>query len=201
MKGIHLGGSIANTVSLRNFKLASNACIKQEELYDALSESALQLAECVEAKTEAAQDQLGAASLDAKREVLRYMKIIPTPIAAAYMGTTEDVLNKLKHREGSLFGADYAGSHCYSMEELNLIVNNPYWLATFYQFDERGQLEQPHVTDLDYVVMVDEQTAAAFTEMTPIDLATHARYTAQSRRPYRLSDLEKIRVAKLNTST
>ena len=52
-------------------------------------------------------------------------------------------------------------------------------------------------TVLDYATQVDEATAMAITDMTSAELQGLLIQTEHTRRPYRLADLEKVRIAKL----
>jgi hypothetical protein len=140
------------------------------------------------------------AELSQKREILRYMKVISSPIAAAYLGMSEDSLNRLKNEEKNVFGGDYAGGYCYSMEELNLIARNHGWTNAWSRADYDHDVPHVEVTSLDQVVMVDVCVAVAFTNMSPTELSESVPHTSHSYRPYRLADLEKIRMAKLAAS-
>jgi hypothetical protein len=151
----------------------------------------------MQAQLREAAAMLQAVSLKEKREVMRYVKIIPTPVAAAYLGITEDMLNNMKARPPFLFGTQYAGGHCYSMEELNLIAQNLEW-ACDWIYEKVPPLPDDDSTVLDRVVMVDEYIATALTDTTVVELSKLLSTTEHTRRPFRLSDLEKIRVAKLN---
>lgn len=131
-----------------------------------------------------------------KRDVLRHMQIIPTPIAAAYLGMSEDDLNKSKNNKYFEFGSPYLGNHCYSLEELNLIANN-IEMTEVRDFKRHHLIKDVAHNALDQVVMVDAVTACAFTNMPQEELVAKVPHTALQRRRYRLSDLEKVRIAKL----
>jgi hypothetical protein len=150
----------------------------------------------VEEKIEPALEQLQVTPLGNKRDVLRHMQIIPTTVAAAYLGVSERSLHAWKKKE-AVFGVEYAGSHCYSLEELKMIGNNRFWIYDS-NFEEIRITASDDDKSMDEVVMVDYDVAAAFTDLTYDELHKHLPRNQPYKRPYRLSDLEKIRVAKLN---
>lgn len=158
---------------------------------------AMKWATDMEAQLPNAAAMLQAVPLKEKREVMRYVKIVPTPVAAAYLGITEDMLNNMKTSSPFAFGAHFAGGHCYSLEELNLIAQNLHWTCSWVYEKVAVQLPDDS-TVLDRVIMVDEYIATALTDTTAVELSKLLSTTEHTRRPYRLSDLEKIRVAKLN---
>jgi hypothetical protein len=216
MKGNSLGQLPINMNSLRHFKAeihdvltATTKCnnkIEQQLLkfnthwVDVCRKAELMRNEMA-AQTTAPVAKLKTASLAEKREVMRYMHIIPPAVCAAILGTSEDAVNKMKDSTDStckpILGENYAGSHCYSMEELNLIANNLAWTYAPVYANKHAIVELDDATALDQVVMVDIQTAMAMTDTTAGELTELAPPTLHSRRPYRLADLEKIRVAKL----
>jgi hypothetical protein len=218
MEGAYLGQLPVDTTSLRYYDESINSvfahmCHDNDKINTELkkivkpwfeaSDYALVMALEVEKQIDSGLKQLQKTSLHHKREVLRHMYIIPTAIAAAYLGVTEDDLNGLKRSEGQLFGTQYLGGHCYSMEELNLIARNIGWLwhrAALAADYEHKIVDVAH-NALDQVVMVDEVVACACTNMTLAKLIKEVPHTALNRRRYRLSDLEKVRIAKLNAST
>lgn len=161
-------------------------------------EAAMEWATDMKTQVQNAEALLQAVSLKEKREVMRYVKIIPTPVAAAYLGITEDMLNDMKASSRFAFGAYYAGGHCYSLEELNLIAQNLQWACSWVYEKVAAPLPDDS-TVLDRVIMVDEYIATALTNTTAVELSKLLSTTEHTRRPYRLSDLEKIRVAKLNS--
>jgi hypothetical protein len=126
------------------------------------------------------------------------MKIITTPVAAAYLGISEHMLNNLKARCDRQFGATYAGGYCYSLEELNMIAQNLGWACDWIYTKEPVHADVDS-TVLDYAIQVDEATAMAITDMTAAELQGLLTQTEHTRRPYRLADLEKVRIAKLST--
>ncbi len=132
-----------------------------------------------------------------KRKVLRYAQIIPTAIAAAYIGVSDHAL-KVWSKYLQVFGANYAGGHCYSLVELKMIANNRSWIYCEIEADERRIIASDDEKSLDEVVTLDYDFAAAFTGMTNEELREHLPRNQLSKRPFRLSDLEKVRVAMLN---
>jgi hypothetical protein len=211
LKGISLGRLPVITGTLRHFKLSVNEVITgqhyanetiREELikynthWSKACGDAAGIAAEVGAKIKPAMAQLVDVPLEHKREVLRYMQIIPTPIAAAYLGVAEHALNESKDCYQT-FGDLYAGDHCYSLEELKLIQNNCCWIRTTIAVGSNRATEADDEKSLDQVVMVDEEVAIAFTGMDHNELIEKLPRNPLWQRPYRLSDLEKIRIAKL----
>lgn len=143
--------------------------------------------------------QLYQASIHDKREVLRYAQIIPSAIAAAYVGVSEHALKKWAS-ECKVFGNRYAGAHSYSLAELKIIAENRLWIYNEIVFCEERSTAQDDEKSLDEVTMVDYDIAAAFTGLSYQELLKQVPPNQLYNRPYRLSDLEKIRVAKLNAS-
>lgn len=164
-----------------------------------MSDDLLKLAEMAEASAKPGVEQLSDVSLREKREVLRYMQIIPTSIAAAYLGISETALNEWKGYYEA-FGARYAGGHCYSLEELKLIANNRWWFYTCVVAHEIRVTDEGDEKTLDQVVMVDEKLAIALTDMARSELIEIMPRNPLLLRQYRLSDLEKFRIAKLNAT-
>lgn len=154
-------------------------------------------AEKVAKKVKPALEQLRAVLIQDKREVMRYMQIIPAAIAAAYVGVSEHALNQWNNY-AQVFGASYAGSHCYSLEEAKMIANNRKWIYNTVDSDDFRITAPNDEKSLDEVVMVDCDVASAFTGLTHSELRYQLPRNQLAKRPYRLSDLEKIRVAKLN---
>lgn len=148
-------------------------------------------------KIKPASEQLREVSIHDKREVIRYMQIIPTAIAAAYIGVSEHALNEWNNRR-KVFGANYAGGHCYSLEELKMISNNRDWIYNTVDSDDFRITAPDDEKSMDEVVMVDNTVASAFTDLSNVELYQQLPRNQLTKRPYRLSDLEKIRVAKLN---
>lgn len=142
---------------------------------------------------------LNRAGLADKREVLRYMKIITSPVAAAYLGITEKMLANLKNWESCNLGEQYAGGHCHSLEELNLIAKNLQWVCDW-EYTNKPAHTAVDSSVLDYVIHVDEAIAMAITDTTAAELRGLVSMTENTRRPYRLADLEKVRVAKLHAA-
>ena len=216
MKGNSLGVLPVNMRSLRHFKAevhevltATTECNSkiEEQLrkfnthwVDVCRRAELMRDEMA-AQTATPLTKLKTASLAEKREVMRYMQIIPPAVCAAILGTSENAVNNMKNGTDStrkpVLGKSYAGSHCYSMEELNLIANNLVWTYVQEYTEGHAAVQLDDATALDQVVMVDVQTAMAMTDTTPEELAELVPFTLHPRRPYRLADLEQIRVAKL----
>lgn len=148
----------------------------------------------------ASAEQLRAASLSDKRAVMRAVHVVGMPIAAAYLGTTTRCLNEFTNEHVRVIGDRYAGGYCLSIDEVFLIEQNKKWLGdstSAVQVAERDQIKE----DVFYhMLFVGADVACAYTDMTLPELSKNVAQGAQSRRPYRLSDLEKIRVAKLNAT-
>ena len=85
------------------------------------------------------------------------------------------------------------------MEELNLFARNPHWIAMGLHADDGHDhaITEVDVTALDQLVLVDQQVAIAFTNMTHHELIKQVPHTSLARRPYRLADLEKLRIEKM----
>lgn len=212
LSGIHLGQLPVDTSSIRHCKVSVEHVFQTDKYTsekidvqlngtcnhwnDAIN-SAMPMRN--ELQKQLCQDNVALclAKLDQKREILRYMKVIASPIAAAYLGMSEDSLNSLKNNKKNVFGSHYAGGYCYSMEELNLIARNHSWTDAWSRADYDHEIAEGEVTSLDQVVMVDLHVAVAFTNMSPIELSESVPHTSHIYRQYRLSDLEKIRLAKL----
>lgn len=146
-------------------------------------------------KTETPLAKLRQVSPHDKREVLRYAQIIPTAIAAAYVGVSEHALKEWASRS-AVFGRTYAYAHSYSMAELNIIANNRFWIySEVLNCAPRSTI--PDEKALDEIIMVDYDIAAAFTGLSNADLLKQVPPNQLYNRPFRLSDLEKIRVANL----
>lgn len=160
-------------------------------------EAAAEAASFVAEVTLPVLDQLEHSALEYKRQVLSYAQIIPAPIAAAFLGLSEKNLTGWQ-QYWSIFGKAYAGAHCYSLKELQLIAENRGQIYTGLVADDVRAVEAGADTALDEVIMVGEKVAAAFANMSGEEIRTQLPRNALMRRPYRLSDLEKIRVAKLN---
>jgi hypothetical protein len=157
-------------------------------------EMALNMAEEVAGAIKADLEQLKNTPLPHKREVLNHLQVVSSAIAAAYLGISENILNEMKNATGQLFGAQYHGGHCYSMEELNLIASNMRWMPSCYVQDRA--IEHVASYALDEIIMVDPIIAFYYTDETV--LSNGVPITSMLHRCYRLADLEKIRIAKLN---
>lgn len=161
-----------------------------------LNAAAAKAASFVEQVSNPVIDQLAEMPLEDKRSVLRYAQIIPSPIAAAYIGVSEYALKEWKNRR-PVFGAQYAGGHCYSHAEMQIIANNRFWIAGDVNYEQRATSRNDEKS-LDEILMVDYDIACSFTDPDPIDWLFDVPFSQMQKRPFRLSDLEKIRVAKLN---
>lgn len=164
-----------------------------------LKTSGAEVAKQLIAEGEPAIDQLRRAPLEYKRAVLSYMHIIPVSIAAVFLGLSEKNLNDWQQC-WSIFGKSYAGAHCYSLNELYVIANNRGQIFTGLVAEEVRDVSTVAHTALDEVVMVEEKVAAALANMSLDEIHDRLPRNALIRRPFRLSDLEKIRVAKLNAT-
>lgn len=146
--------------------------------------------------------KLKAAPAKEKRKVAEGMAIIPTPAAAAFLGIPEVRLREMKYK--AMFGDIYMGRQCFSMDELALLAINPGWLERFWPSASADAIVLPNPAALDEMTFVDEDFACAYTDLDIYNLAkqvtpSRRRYgTYNDKHQFRLSDLEKIRVAKLN---
>lgn len=143
-------------------------------------------------------DKLGAANTENKRTVLRTIPTIIVPVAAMYLGVPEVDLHRFKYSCKGLFGARYMGRHSYSMDELHLIAQNPEWMTEYTFAKPQTAAELPALTALDDFIFLDEEEACDFTDLSELGLREKVRRSYRNYSPYRLSDLEKIRIAKLN---
>ncbi|MEV4783406.1 hypothetical protein [Burkholderia sp. LMU1-1-1.1] len=187
----------AFTMSMQAFGMCV-APVRSGRLH-ALKDHVADVATQLIAEDDSAIDTLRSAPLEFKREVLRYMQIIPAAIAAAFLGVSEKNLTNWQQC-WSIFGKSYAGAHCYSLKELHMIAENRGQIYTGLVSDDIRAVASVADTALDEVVMVEEEVAAAFVDMSRIEIHAELPRNALMRRPYRLADLEKIRVAKLNAS-
>jgi hypothetical protein len=144
-------------------------------------------------------DQLRAASLADKRTVLRSVQLVGAPVAAAYLGIAPRTLSMFTERHAQVIGAPYARGYCLSIDEVFMIEQNPQWLAGAVSDKDVNNPNQGDGSVFDCLLYVSEEVACAFTDMTPRELGKAVTAGAQASRPYRLSDLEKIRAAKLDT--
>lgn len=148
--------------------------------------------------------KLKSVALKAKRNVLDTMAIIPTPTAAAYLGIPEVRLREMKYK--AMFGDVYMGRQCFSMDELALLAMNPGWVKYYTPVASEEQIVLPNPAALYEMTFVDEDFACAYTDLDIYNLAKQAkpsqrRYgTYNIKHQFRLSDLEKIRVAKLTAT-
>lgn len=144
--------------------------------------------------------QLSKAPLEDKRSYLRAAQVISAPVAAAYLGVTAGALSKFTTGHINVIGGRYARGYCLSMDEVFMIEENPQWLAGAASLKNVSNVNAVDDSAFDYLLYVGEDVACAFTDMTPSELSKAAKQGTQALRPYRLSDLEKIRVAKLNAT-
>lgn len=148
--------------------------------------------------------ELKSAPLSHKRAVAKSMAIIPTAAAATFIGMPETRLREMKDK--ALFGDQYLGRQCFSEDEMVLLALNPGWAERFAPRASTEEIVLPDSSYLDAMIFVDEDFAAAYTDMDVHEVLmqvtpTKRRYGTYGRhRQIRLSDLEKIRVAKLNAS-
>jgi len=142
--------------------------------------------------------QLCKAPLEDKRIYLRAVQVVSTPVGAAYLGITAGVLNQFTTDHMNVIGGRYARGYCLSMDELFLIEQNPKWLVCAMSENDVSEVKATDDRVFDYLLYVGEDVACAFTNMDPSELRKATKAGAQAMRPFRLSDLEKIRVAKLN---
>lgn len=163
----------------------------------ALKQQVADVARKLIAEDEKVIHQLHNAPLEFKREILCYLQIIPITISAAFLGMSEKNLADWQ-RYLSNFGQNYAGAHCFSLKELQIIGENRGQIPTGLVADDVRDSSSVADAALDEVIMVEGEVAAAFTSMSSKELRTKLPRNPLMRRPYRLSDLEKIRVAKLN---
>ena len=189
---------------LPNDKIRAQTAKYESDYWNALI-STSEMAGAVNAAIATPLAQLKAAPLHDKREVLRYMQIVSPAVSAAMLGTTEDFVNELKtceYEDCITFGGKYAGAHCYSIAELELIASNKVYVKDYAYTSvfRKTSTNQLYDATLDYFLLVDMETAMAFTDMTKVELSANVPQVGHSRRPYRLAELEKIRVAKLNAA-
>jgi len=133
-----------------------------------------------------------------KRAVLRAAHVVSVPVAAAYLGIVSSALHDFAATYTKFIGARYVGGYCLSIDELFMIEKNLNWFDGKATTTDAHVTAEPDETAFDHLLYVDMKIACAYTDMTPAELSKAVRRSAQSRRPFRLSDLEKIRVAKLN---
>lgn len=143
-------------------------------------------------------EQLRMASPANKRAVLRAAPVVSAPIAAAYLGITTRAMNEFTGDHFRVIGDNYAGGYCLSIDEVFLIEQNPQWLKGAMSSNKVFDPEQANDNVFDHLLYVSTEMACAFTDLPPLELSKAARRSAQSRRPYRLADLESIRAAKLD---
>lgn len=165
------------------------------DVFDDL-DTAKKWAESMQTRLASALSMLEQSSLQDKREVLRYLQIISTPVAAVFLGVTERALNSMKHNHRCILGAEYAGGYCYSLEELTLIAENLRWTCDW-DYTKRPEMVSIDSAILDYAILVDEKTAVAITQEVPALLQKLVSTTEHLRRPYRLAELEQIRLVKV----
>ena len=148
--------------------------------------------------------ELKSAPLSRKRAVAKSMAIIPTAAAATFIGMPETRLREMKDK--ALFGDQYLGRQCFSEDEIVLLALNPGWAEHFVPVASTEEIVLPDSSYLDAMIFVDEDFATAYTDLHIREVLKQVTPTKRRcgtyslRRQIRLSDLEKIRVAKLNAS-
>jgi len=142
--------------------------------------------------------QLRKAPLEDKRTYLRAIPVISAPVAAAYLGVTTGAINSFTAEHSRAVGDRYARGYCLSMDEVFLIEKNPQWLVGVVSPKGADEVEAFDNSAFDSLLYVGADLACAFTDMTLSELRKAVKVGPQAMRPFRLSDLEKIRVAKLN---
>lgn len=137
--------------------------------------------------------KLATSSLTEKYKVLQSIPIVPVSVAASYLGVNESELHRLKYQCKDMFGARYLGRKCYSMEELQVIAQNPEWMSKDTMAKPQVESELPKLSVLDPMTFVDIEVAKAFTNLSTIQLSLYKRPSYRGRNSFRLSDLEEIR--------
>lgn len=145
-------------------------------------------------------EQLRLAQTVDKRAVLRSIPIINIPVAAAYLGTTAAALHQFATDHVNVIGAGYAGGYCLSIDEVFMIEQHLHWLEGKARPGHSRCPQQPDATVFDHFLYVDEFVASFYTDVGLLEIRKGANESTHIRRPYRLSDLEKIRVAKLTAT-
>jgi hypothetical protein len=145
-------------------------------------------------------EQLRLAPTVNKRAVLRSIPIINIPVAAAYLGTTAAALHQFTSDHVNVIGASYAGGYCLSIDEVFMIEQHLHWLEGNARPGHSRCALQPDATVFDHFLYVDELVASFYTDVGMLEIRKGTSESAHVRRPYRLFDLEKIRVAKLNAA-
>ncbi|MCS0631664.1 hypothetical protein NX786_20260 [Telluria mixta] len=134
-----------------------------------------------------------------KRKLMDAMPIIPVPVGAAFLGVAEADLHDINSQSRGAFGDMYLRRRCNSMNELLLIAQNPEWL---HDRVDSSALVLGNCRVLDSIIYVDIRTAAAYTDMELCEVdnqvKSNGRFSYVYGPTYRVSDLEEIRVAKLN---
>lgn len=213
-KAESIGMLPVNVASLRHFKAVSQDAFsvshfKNKMIFDELapayglmfkgSHAMKVAAQNVIQKIKSPLQQLPETPLANKREVLRYAQIIPSAIAAAYVGVSEHALKKWASMY-KVFGKRYAGGYSYSLAELKIIAENRPWIYSEILFSKARSTAPDDEKLLDEVTIVDYDVAAAFTDLSYEEVLKHVPPNQMYNRLFRLSDLEKIRVAKLNAA-
>lgn len=138
--------------------------------------------------------ELSQAPLSVKRETLNAMAIVPVSVAASYLGVAKHTIYNLPYYAGIPPWDKYLGVQPMSINQIMLLAKNP-------EFCQRRHVEiQPQAcvdTILDHLIMVSEETAQAYINAPYAELLALTKRTYIYRPRFRLSDLEKIRVAKL----
>lgn len=141
--------------------------------------------------------RLQEAHLTNKRNVLHTIPVVSTPVAASYLGVPPDALLTSENHCKAVLSLRYIGMTSYSMSDLQLIAENPHWMLPHVPKAQAG-LQKGLRPVPAYQVFVDWEVATAYTDMTLDELNKCVKKSTHPARPYRLSDLEMIRVTKLN---
>jgi hypothetical protein len=142
--------------------------------------------------------QLQAAPLANKHSMLRSVPLVSVPIGAAFLGINTSMLYKFTADFAGIIGDFYAGGYCLSIDEILMIEQNPQWCGAITRVNEVTAKKPVDGRIFDHMLNVNECVACAFANMTPSELRSTVQQNSQTRRPFRLADLEKVRVEKLS---
>ena len=142
-------------------------------------------------------EQLRLAPMVDKRAVLMSIPMINIPVAAAYLGTTSAALHQFTTDHANVIGASYAGGYCLSIDEVFMIEQHLHWLEGKARPSHSRRPQQLDARVFDHFLYMDELVASFFADAELPEIRKGTNESAHLGRPYRLSDLEKIRVAKL----
>jgi hypothetical protein len=132
-----------------------------------------------------------------KWDVLRTIPVVSAPVSASYLGVSSDALLTCENHCKAVFSMDYIGAACYSVEDLQMIAENAHWVLPHVikaPTDAQGRLMPVPL----HKVFVDWEVALAYTNSTMNELNKRVYKSTHPTRQYRVSDLEQIRIAKLN---